>query len=101
LAESRTTAPIFRLELFRNRIFSVASAIGFVIGLALFGTVRFTPLYLQVVKGNSPNVVTPGAPSSRCCSRAGSRTRTQISPPVLRRMARALVAEMPAGAREG
>jgi EmrB/QacA subfamily drug resistance transporter len=56
LAESRTTEPILPLELFRNRIFSVASAIGFVIGLALFGTVTFIPLYLQVVKGHSPTV---------------------------------------------
>ena len=42
------------LELFRNRIFTVTSAIGFIIGLALFGAVTYLPLYLQDVKGHSP-----------------------------------------------
>ena len=30
------------------------SAVGFIIGLALFGSVTYLPLYLQVVKGHSP-----------------------------------------------
>jgi MFS family permease len=42
------------LELFRNRIFSVCSAIGFIIGLALFGSVTYLPLFLQIVKERSP-----------------------------------------------
>ena len=42
------------LRLFRNRVFSVASAIGFVVGISLFGSVTYIPLYLQVVKGASP-----------------------------------------------
>ena len=42
------------LRLFRNRVFSVASAIGFVVGMSLFGSVTYIPLYLQVVKGASP-----------------------------------------------
>ena len=49
--EARAREPILPLELFRNRIFSVTSAVGFVIGFALFGAVTFLPLYLQVVKG--------------------------------------------------
>jgi EmrB/QacA subfamily drug resistance transporter len=56
VVERRASEPIVPLELFRNRTFSVASAIGFVIGLALFGSVTFLPLYYQVVKGNSPTV---------------------------------------------
>jgi len=55
LAERRAAEPILPLELFRNRVFSVASAIGFVVGLALFGSVTFLPLYLQVVKEKSPS----------------------------------------------
>jgi MFS family permease len=35
-------------------VFVVTSAVGFVVGLALFGAVTFLPLYLQVVKGHSP-----------------------------------------------
>jgi len=54
--EHRAAEPILPLALFRNRIFVVASAVGFIIGLALFGAVTFLPLYLQVVKGHSPTV---------------------------------------------
>ena len=43
-----------RSALFRNRTFTVTSAIGFIVGLALFGAVTFLPLYLQIVKGLSP-----------------------------------------------
>jgi EmrB/QacA subfamily drug resistance transporter len=53
-AEARAAEPILPLELFRNRVFSVTSAIGFIIGLALFGAVTYLPLYLQDVKGHSP-----------------------------------------------
>src|SRR4051794_16119649 len=52
--ERRAAEPILPLELFANRVFSVTSAVGFVVGLALFGSVTFLPLYLQVVKGHSP-----------------------------------------------
>ena len=46
--------PILPLHLFGNRIFTIACAIGFVVGLALFGSITFMPLYLQVVKGATP-----------------------------------------------
>ena len=36
--------------------FVVSSAVGFIIGLALFGAVTYLPLYLQVVNGHSPTV---------------------------------------------
>ena len=52
--ESRAAEPILPLELFRNRIFNVTSAVGFVVGFALFGAVTYLPLYLQIVKGHSP-----------------------------------------------
>ncbi|MGZ4415007.1 MAG: MDR family MFS transporter [Gaiellaceae bacterium] len=54
LVERRAREPILPLDLFRNRIFTVAAAIGFVIGVSLFGAVTYLPLYLQVVKGQSP-----------------------------------------------
>jgi EmrB/QacA subfamily drug resistance transporter len=54
--EMRAAEPILPLALFRNRTFVVTSAVGFIIGLALFGAVTFLPLYLQVVKGHSPTV---------------------------------------------
>jgi len=52
--ESRAAEPLVPLELFRNRVFTVTSAIGFIVGLALFGAVTYLPLYLQIVKGASP-----------------------------------------------
>jgi EmrB/QacA subfamily drug resistance transporter len=52
--EARAPEPILPLELFRNRNFSVTSAVGFIVGFALFGAVTFIPLYLQVVKGHTP-----------------------------------------------
>src|SRR3954451_18244631 len=52
--EARADEPILPLELFRNRTFTTTSAIGFIVGLSLFGSVTSLPLYLQVVKGNSP-----------------------------------------------
>jgi EmrB/QacA subfamily drug resistance transporter len=56
LVEARAAEPILPLSLFRNHTFSVTSAIGFIIGFALFGTVTFLPLYLQVTKGSSAMV---------------------------------------------
>src|SRR3954471_7597775 len=52
--ESRAAEPILPLEIFRNRVFTVTSVIGFIIGLALFGAITYLPLYLQDVKGHSP-----------------------------------------------
>src|SRR4029078_6776153 len=52
--EGRAAEPIIPLQLFRSRVFSIASSIGFVIGLAMFGAIIFIPLFLQLVYGVSP-----------------------------------------------
>jgi len=52
--ESRAEEPIMPLSLFRNHTFSVTSAVGFIVGFALFGAITYLPLYLQVTKGSSP-----------------------------------------------
>ena len=52
--ERGATEPILPLELFRNRTFTVCAAIGFIIGVSLFGAVTYLPLFLQIVKGRSP-----------------------------------------------
>ena len=54
LIERRAAEPILPLRLFGDRVFTVASAISLVVGLALFGTVTYMPLYLQSVRGSSP-----------------------------------------------
>jgi EmrB/QacA subfamily drug resistance transporter len=55
-AESRAAEPVIPLRLFRNRVFSAASAVGFVVGFALFGAIAYLPQYMQIVKGVSPTV---------------------------------------------
>ena len=52
--ETRAGEPVIPLKLFRSPVFSVASSIGFVIGLAMFGAIIFIPLFLQLVYGVSP-----------------------------------------------
>jgi EmrB/QacA subfamily drug resistance transporter len=47
--------PILPMGLFRNHNFVVASSVGLIVGLSLFGAVTFLPIYLQVVKGVSPS----------------------------------------------
>lgn len=51
--EARVADPILPLRLFRNPVFTVASALGLIAGCALFGGVVFLPLFLQVVSGMS------------------------------------------------
>ncbi len=54
LAERRAPEPVLPLHLFRLRVFSAASAIGFVVGFAMFGALTYLPQYEQIVKGVSP-----------------------------------------------
>jgi EmrB/QacA subfamily drug resistance transporter len=53
-AEMRAAEPILPLTLFKNRTFALTSAIGFIIGVALFGSITYLPLYLQIVRGHTP-----------------------------------------------
>jgi EmrB/QacA subfamily drug resistance transporter len=52
--EQHADEPVLPARLFKNRVFAVTSAIGFVVGFALFGSVTYLPLFLQVVNGASP-----------------------------------------------
>lgn len=54
LQERRAAEPILPLRLFRDRTFTITSATGFIIGLAMFGSIVFLPLFLQAVIGVSP-----------------------------------------------
>jgi len=55
-AEFKVREPVLPPSLFANRTFSLASVIGFIVGAALFGSLTYLPLFLQVVKGMSPSV---------------------------------------------
>jgi EmrB/QacA subfamily drug resistance transporter len=52
--ERRAAEPIIPLSLFRSSVFRVATGIGFIVGLAMFGAIIFIPLFLQLVYGVSP-----------------------------------------------
>ncbi len=52
--ERRVPEPLIPMTLFRSSIFNVASAMGFTIGMAMFGAIVFIPLFLQLVYGASP-----------------------------------------------
>ncbi len=52
--ESRAAEPVLPLTLFRNNTFAVTSAVGFLVGMAMFGSITFLPMYLQLAKGISP-----------------------------------------------
>jgi EmrB/QacA subfamily drug resistance transporter len=53
VVERHVAEPIIPPRLFRNSVFNVASAVGFVIGFAMFGAIVFLPLFLQLVGGAS------------------------------------------------
>jgi EmrB/QacA subfamily drug resistance transporter len=52
--ERRAAEPVLPPRLFRNGVFSITSGMGLVVGFALFGSVTYLPLFLQVVNGASP-----------------------------------------------
>lgn len=52
--ERRVADPLLPLKLFKDRTFVLAGGIGFVVGLSMFGAITFMPVYLQIVKGETP-----------------------------------------------
>ncbi|QYO78108.1 MDR family MFS transporter [Devosia salina] len=52
--EARAAEPVLPLALFRNNTFAVTSAVGFLVGMAMFGSITFLPMFLQLAKGVSP-----------------------------------------------
>jgi EmrB/QacA subfamily drug resistance transporter len=53
LVEAGNPDALIPLGLFTNRVFSIANAAGFLIGMAFMGVISFLPLYMQVVRGVS------------------------------------------------
>jgi DNA-binding MarR family transcriptional regulator/predicted MFS family arabinose efflux permease len=56
LAERTAAEPVLPLRLFHNPVFSVSSAISLAAGFAMFGSISYLPLFLQVVHGVSPTL---------------------------------------------
>jgi hypothetical protein len=53
-AESRAVEPVLPLRLFADRTFTLTVLVGLVVGIAMFGSVTYLPLFLQVVNGATP-----------------------------------------------
>ncbi len=56
LSARRAAEPLLPLRLFRNPVFSVAAAISLAAGFAMFGSISYLPLFLQVVHGISATI---------------------------------------------
>jgi EmrB/QacA subfamily drug resistance transporter len=54
LVESRAAEPVLPLHVFKNRNFSLASGMSFLLGLAMLGALTFLPFYQQTVQHASP-----------------------------------------------
>jgi EmrB/QacA subfamily drug resistance transporter len=54
LAERRAQEPVLSLALFKNKVFSATSVIGFVVGFAMYGAITYLPLFFQVVQQVNP-----------------------------------------------
>jgi len=52
--ESRAAEPMLPLHVFKNRNFSLASSMSFLLGMAMLGALTFLPLYQQTVQHASP-----------------------------------------------
>ena len=50
MVEARAAEPVLPLHVFRNRNFSLATGMSFLLGLAMFGALTFLPIYQQTVQ---------------------------------------------------
>ncbi|WP_230684749.1 MDR family MFS transporter [Cellulomonas sp. JZ18] len=51
LAEAKASDPILPLRLFRNPTFTIATTIGFILGMGMFSALAFLPTFLQMSTG--------------------------------------------------
>src|SRR4051794_36569784 len=51
VVELRVSEPMLPMRLFRNSVFTVCSALSFIVGFAMLGAMTFLPTYLQYVDG--------------------------------------------------
>jgi EmrB/QacA subfamily drug resistance transporter len=81
--EKRAVDPILSLDLFKNRVFTVTNIIGFLMGLGMFGSLMFLPLFLQGVIGisasSSGNTMLPMMLSLMLTSIIAGRFATKVS----------------------
>jgi EmrB/QacA subfamily drug resistance transporter len=54
--ERRAPEPVLPLHLFKTRVFSSTSIVGFIVGFAMFGAIAYLPAFFQVARGISPTI---------------------------------------------
>jgi EmrB/QacA subfamily drug resistance transporter len=54
--EMAAAEPILPMRLFRNKVFTLANTVAFILGFAMFGAIVYLPLYMQEVRGASPTM---------------------------------------------
>jgi len=55
-AERRAPEPVLPLHLFKTRVFSSTSVVGFIVGFGMFGAIAYLPAFFQVARGISPTI---------------------------------------------
>ncbi|TYS18810.1 MFS transporter [Rossellomorea vietnamensis] len=53
MTEKRAANPVLPLHLFKNQIFTLSNAIGFILGAGMFGAIMYMPFFIQGVIGTS------------------------------------------------
>jgi MFS family permease len=107
--ERRVEQPIVPVELFAQRVFTVANLAGFAVGVGMFGAIMFVPLWVQGVLGASATasgiVLTPlmlammvtSVASGQVISRTGRYRWALTAGPVVMGLGFLLLATMDAG----
>ncbi len=54
--ERKAPEPVLPLHLFKTRVFSATSIVGFIVGFGMFGAIAYLPAFFQVVRGISPTI---------------------------------------------
>jgi EmrB/QacA subfamily drug resistance transporter len=54
--ERRAPEPVLPMHLFKTRVFTTTSIVGFIVGFAMFGAITYLPAFFQVVRGISPTI---------------------------------------------
>ena len=54
--ERRAPEPVLPLHLFKTRVFSATSVVGFIVGFGMFGAIAYLPTFFQVARGISPTI---------------------------------------------
>lgn len=52
--EKKAKEPVLDLSLFKNRVFATTNALGFLLGLGMFGAIMFVPMFMQGILGVTP-----------------------------------------------